>query len=67
MHMVFAAPLDVDIQEYDDTELLDIGWFSEAEVVGLKARSALHADYELEAIRRLRAQLAGGERVVALG
>jgi 8-oxo-dGTP pyrophosphatase MutT (NUDIX family) len=67
MHMVFAAPLDVDIQEYDDTELLDIGWFSEAEVAGLKARSALHADYELEAIRRLRAQLAGGERAVALG
>lgn len=59
MHMVFAAPLEVDIEDYDESELLDIGWFSEAQVAELQARSALHADYELEAIRRLRAQLDG--------
>jgi 8-oxo-dGTP diphosphatase len=57
MHMVYAAPLLEDISEYDDSELLDIGWFTEAEVAGLKGRSALHADYELEAIRQLRDQL----------
>lgn len=57
MHMVYAAPLDRDIQKYDESELVDIGWFSESEVAGLKSRSALHADYELEAIHRLREQL----------
>ena len=67
MHMVFAAPLDEDIQDYDDVELLDIGWFTEAEVAGLKSRTALHADYELEAIRRLRARLAGDVQVLAAG
>jgi hypothetical protein len=64
---VFAAPLEADIEAYDDTELLDIRWFTEAEVAGLKARSALHADYELDAIRRLRVQLAGGGPAVAAG
>lgn len=65
-HMVFAAPLDEDVTDYDETELLDIRWFTEAEVAGLKGRSLLHADYELEAIRRLRAQL-DGVRAVAAG
>ena len=57
MHMVYAAPLDQDIVRYDDSELLDIGWFSESDVAALKADKALHADYELEAIRRLVHQL----------
>jgi len=57
MHMVYAAPLTEEIDEYDDSELVDIGWFTEAEVAGLKARSALHADYELEAIHLLRDHL----------
>jgi ADP-ribose pyrophosphatase YjhB (NUDIX family) len=57
LHMVFAAPLVDDVDDYDESELLEIGWFTELEVAGLKARSALHADYELEAIRRLRATL----------
>jgi len=70
LHMVFAAPLIEDVDDYDETELLEIGWFTEAEVAGLKVRSALHADYELEAIRRLRDLLAapriavGGSSVV---
>lgn len=59
MHMVYAARLDDDIHAYDDTELLDIGWFSEAQIAALQARSALHADYELDAVQRLRAQLLG--------
>jgi NADH pyrophosphatase NudC (nudix superfamily) len=66
MHMVYAASQPDDIDEYDDSELLDIGWFTEREVAGLKARNALHADYELEAIRRLRQQLAGPLRAAAL-
>jgi len=67
LHMVYAAPLAEDIEAYDDIELLDIGWFTEADVAGLKARAALHADYELEAIRRLRAQLADDDCVLAAG
>lgn len=58
LHMVYAAPLDEDILDYDDVELLDIRWFSETDIVSLKQRSILHADYELDAIRRLQAQLA---------
>lgn len=58
LHMVYAAPLDRDIDAFDTIELLDIGWFTEREVLGLRSRSALHADYELDAIRRLRARLA---------
>lgn len=67
LHMVYAAPLEEDIQEFDDTELLDIGWFSEPEVARLKAQSALHADYELEAIQRLRGRLAGPGQALAAG
>ena len=58
LHMVYAAPLDTDIEDYDNHELVDIGWFSEADVADLKSRAALHADYELDAIRRLLRQLA---------
>jgi 8-oxo-dGTP pyrophosphatase MutT (NUDIX family) len=52
-HMVYAAHLEGEIDNYDNRELLDIGWFSEADVVMLKDRGELHADYELEAIRAL--------------
>lgn len=57
MHMVFAAPLVDDVESFDDGELLDIGWFTENEIVSLKSRESLHANYELEAIRQLRARL----------
>ena len=53
LHMVYAAPLEGDVRVYDERELLDIRWFSEDAVVTLKAELALHADYELEAIRSL--------------
>ncbi len=65
LHMVFAAPVDEDIREFDDTELLDIRWFTEPEVAALKARSGLHAEYELDAIRRLRARLEGAPAMAA--
>ncbi|MFU8816233.1 MAG: NUDIX hydrolase [Pseudomonadales bacterium] len=65
MHMVYAAPLEQDIQKYDTSELVDIGWFSEAEVAGLKSQAALHADYELEAIHRLLEHLNGRHRAAA--
>jgi 8-oxo-dGTP pyrophosphatase MutT (NUDIX family) len=57
LHMVFAAHHEGEIDKYDDTELLDIGWFSEAEIIGLKDRGELHANYELEAIRALQQML----------
>lgn len=61
LHMVYAAPLEHDIDDFDDRELVDICWFSERQVADLKSRSALHADYELEAIRHLVNQLSGAE------
>ncbi len=67
MHMVYAAPIEHEIDSFDDTELLDIGWFNETEVAKLSARSALHADYELEAIRRLRGHLADADRAAKTG
>ena len=65
LHMVFAAPVDEDVDDFDDTELLDIGWFTEPEVAELRLSSSLHADYELDAIRRLKARLDGGARIAA--
>jgi 8-oxo-dGTP pyrophosphatase MutT (NUDIX family) len=53
MHMVYAAPFKHDIVHYDDSELLDIGWFSESDIAAMKADRTLHADYELEAVRQL--------------
>lgn len=57
LHMVYAAPLADEIVKYDDTELLDIGWFTEKAIESMKADRELHADYELEAIRQLKSKL----------
>ena len=57
LHMVYAAQLESDIDNYDNRELLDIAWFSESEVVTLAQRGELHANYELEAIRALQQML----------
>ncbi|MEQ8858608.1 MAG: NUDIX hydrolase [Pseudomonadales bacterium] len=65
LHMVYAAPIDHDIEAFDDTELLDIGWFTEPDVVGLRASASLHANYELDAIRRLLTHLADDGRSLA--
>lgn len=53
LHMVYAAEATEPIHSWDDTELIDIGWFTEAAVAELKAVDALHASYELEAIQEL--------------
>jgi 8-oxo-dGTP diphosphatase len=66
MHMVYAAAIATEITYFDSAELIDIGWFTESEVAGLKSRDALHADYELDAIQRLRRQLTAPERLAAL-
>ena len=57
-HKVFAAELDLEVENYDQSELLDIRWFTEAEIVELDQNNQLHAGYELQAIRLLRDLLA---------
>ena len=57
--MVYAAPFEDEIRDYDETELVEIAWFTETDVAALKAERRLHADYELEAIQTLRRRLAG--------
>ena len=58
MHRVFAAAVEHEITDYDDSELLDLGWFDYAEVERMSARSELHAGYELEALLRAMRALA---------
>jgi 8-oxo-dGTP diphosphatase len=53
LHMVYAAEINEPIRDWDDTELLDIGWFSVQDVRDLRAKKRLHADYELHAIEAL--------------
>ena len=57
LHMVFAAELVDPISNWDDSELLDIRWFNEPAIETLKEGNALHANYELEAIRALKQKL----------
>lgn len=58
LHMVYAAELSEPIRDWDESELIDVRWFSEEDVAELKARNSLHANYELDAIRALLRQLA---------
>lgn len=53
MHMVYAAEIDAPIRDWDESELIDVRWFTEPDIASLKAAGSLHADYELEAIRAL--------------
>lgn len=53
LHMVYAAPVNEPIHGWDESELIDVRWFTEPGVAALKAEGSLHADYELEAIRTL--------------
>ncbi len=50
-HMVYGAEVDALLTTYDDTELLDIGWFSFEQVREMKKQNKLHAGYEFEAIQ----------------
>lgn len=49
-HMVYGARIDTRIDTYDDTELLEVGWYDLNQVRGLSAANRLHAGYELNAI-----------------
>lgn len=60
MHMVYAAPFEGEILDYDDTELVEIGWFDEPGIADLKRERRLHAHYELEAVQTLRRLLQSG-------
>ena len=51
-HIVYGAEVPTQIQEYDDSELLDIGWFNFNEINDLESSGKLHAGYEREAIER---------------
>lgn len=53
LHMVYAAEVNEPIRDWDESELLDVRWFTEADVTTLKAENRLHANYELEAIQTL--------------
>ena len=53
LHMVYAAEVTEPIRDWDDTELLDIGWFSVDDVRDLRTNNRLHANYELHAIEAL--------------
>ncbi len=55
-HMVFGADIDRQITYYDDSELLDIGWFSRAEIDDFAKQGKLHAGYEHDAIATFFAQ-----------
>ena len=50
-HVVFAAEVAQKLSYYDDRELLDIGWYSLAQVEDFSRTGKLHAGYELEAIQ----------------
>ncbi len=54
LHMVYAAEFNDPIKDYDDSELLAIKWFREDDVEALHHGNALHASYELHAIRALK-------------
>lgn len=49
-HMVYWAEVDTRLNEYDDTELLDIRWFEPGQILTLRDSGELHAGYEWEAI-----------------
>ncbi len=51
-HMVFGAEADRLIQTYDDSELLDLRWFTLQELQQLESERKLHAGYELQAVRQ---------------
>jgi len=65
LHMVYAAPFEGEIRDYDDVELVDIGWFDEATIAEFKSDRRLHAGYELEAVQDLQRLLRGRTGLMA--
>ena len=51
-HIIFGAESDHMIRDYDESELLDLRWFTLDELQQLDHQRKLHAGYELQAIRQ---------------
>lgn len=56
-HKVICARWDADIPTFDKQELIDIRWFSAADIQQLAKDKLLHARYEIDAIRLLEGRL----------
>lgn len=52
-HRVYTATLDVSVERFDDSELLQIGWHGLAEIAQFHQAGQLHAGYELDALHAL--------------
>ena len=57
-HRVLACPYAADIENYDNRELLDIGWFTSQQIFDMEHHGRLHAGYEAQALRKLQTTLA---------
>ena len=53
--MVFGAEAHRLVDAYDEKELLDLRWFSLAELENLASERKFHAGYELQAVRQFMA------------
>ena len=51
-HIIFGADAGRLIDSYDESELLDLRWFSLDELQHLDRNRELHAGYELQAVRQ---------------
>lgn len=56
-HMIFGAEIDIRVEHYDDTELLDVAWYNLNQIRELRSSNRLHAGYELEAIEAYLAKI----------
>ena len=54
-HRIYTASCAATIDRFDDSELLEIGWFTVEDVQELADSGALHAGYEIDVIRLLAA------------
>lgn len=54
-HLIFGADAHRLIDSYDEKELLDLRWFSLAELENLASERKFHAGYELQAVRQFMA------------
>lgn len=56
-HRVYAAAVQAPVWEFDNSELLQVGWHSLDEVAQFQRGRQLHAGYELEALLAVRERL----------
>ena len=50
-HRVYSAAANTPVADFDDKELLDVGWFTIEEVQELADDKVLHAGYEIDVVR----------------